>query len=269
MQEGIKKLLRQGVSPDQIKLAQNALYGVGDKALKLMGSEELAEEAKHLIPKGTKSNKMAKLTGETGMAGSKVRQRMGSVMNDEQLRAMARQAEREAQASQQASRAALEAALAQDLAHGAEGAGVERGAMVNEKVLKMMDDERLAEGAKKIIPKNVKSEKLAKMAGESQMAGDKVFSRMGTGMTEEQLRALREAEEREARAERARRDKELREVLSAGPSDSQLEIDEQHKPNKKALDKLGGEEDELLMGFMTPNTKGSPGFKTNKHKKKS
>mmetsp|Transcript_19689 Transcript_19689/g.25951 ORF Transcript_19689/g.25951 Transcript_19689/m.25951 type:complete len:649 (+) Transcript_19689:199-2145(+) len=252
MQEEIKKLLKTGISPEQIKLAQHEMYGVSDKALKMMGSEELVEEAKQLIPKGTKSKKMAQLTGESGMAGKKVRKRLGSDMTEEQVKQFLHAEMVEKKKSDKQSKAELEKMLRYDLTEEDE-MDISNDAMVNEKVLKLMDDERLEEEAKKIIPKKVKNSKLAKMSGEAQMAGSKVRARLGSGMHEEQCRAAREAIEREEQERERARMKELEDILHTVPSTEQLQMS--YTPSEKAMKKLGGVDDQLLAKSMKQKRK--------------
>jgi len=178
MREQIKVLLNSGVTAEQIRLRQFEIYGVQDKALKIMGSEELVAEALKLVPRGVKSNKLAELTGESAMAGKNIFKRMGSGMTEEQVRAALKAETEEKRHAERMAKDELDDVLHLDMTcKSVDDMNVSwdtADAKKLKKALALAGDERLEEKSKRIIPKNVKNEKLAMMTGEAQMAGHKV-----------------------------------------------------------------------------------------------
>ena len=119
---------------------------------------------------------------------------------------------------------------------------------VNPKVLGLLGDEKLESAAMKHVDKSKVNRKVIATLGASCMMPDKALKRLGDeDMSNDQRRAMRLAQESEEEAkERAKREQVKRIVNEKVHKEQQI-IRSATRINAKAIDALGGTEEEALM----------------------
>lgn len=123
---------------------------------------------------------------------------------------------------------------------------------VNAKVLDMLGDDELDAGARRYVDTKTKiTPKVLGRLGEAFIMPEKAVKRLGDAeMTRDQRVAMMRAEEREAQARADRARNELNRILDMDPDDNPelSEVRSKTRVNAKAVEKLGGADDEKLMG---------------------
>eukprot|EP00947_MAST-08B_sp_MAST-8B-sp1_P004897 g4897.t1 len=222
---------------------------VSDKAVGMMGEEELVEANKGLVPKDAAGQtKAAKLTGEMAIHSKKVRQRLGSFMHPDQM-ALMRAADSKDEADR---RRSGEQHVAAVLASKPTGDQLKHPTKKNlgPKALRLMGSSFLIkeDASKGAVGTGSGGVKAAKVLGTMRASGnDKIRERFGSFMSEDQIRAMKDAEKKEEEERLRAANRQKKEVLTLRrTSQEQRELPPPGeilgRVGDKAIDMMGDDE---------------------------